>query len=398
MDSFDLTQGEPKSSKTLIGRCFEVADTQSGADPPADGELRHFYIELLDDGSVALERVDDEGNPTGTIAEDGLSHEEFSSRFKSCSEHECPLRQRTIEEVSKKMASARSEMGEAHLGSGEREAAEDKFHRGLKFDDKNLVAQIGLGKVKMEHEKVDEAVEIFKEISDQNAIYEQSSKHTFNDFAIFLRKKKLIHQAIGNYERAIVIDPFDEILYYNLGRAYWERTDYQKAAEKIIEGLKIASDKKIKFIEGLAIADGKESIEEEMKYLEYTTDIAKTALELFLKDEKEMLERLFSKPFVPIGKLDVGKAKALTAQTLAVLNALESDSSIEHKLGAVNQMENIDEELKERAPDLDRIEKWLSKARQSMDNLRFEDEETAAVDEMYEFFKIAHRKPNIDDV
>ena len=228
------SEGEVKAAVT---KNTKAADSTAGEE---EETVNHFYIELLDHRTkIALEKVDETGEPTGEIVEENLSVEEFNKRFKTCSHHDCPLQPRTIDEIRKKMSDNRVELAEAHLKNGELEKAEDKFKRALKFDDESIKAQLGIGKVRMEEDKIDEAMKIFKEIGEANAIYEMSNKHTFNNFGIYLRKKGLLDLAIENYEKAITIDETDEVLYFNLSRAYVMKGEIQTGIQKMKEALTV---------------------------------------------------------------------------------------------------------------------------------------------------------------
>lgn len=205
-----------------IGRCYEIAEKKKEDTfciKTIEGFVIHYYIEMLDNKSVVLELVGENCEPTGKLIEN-ISPADFSEKFKTCSHHICQMKPRTLDEISKKMAENRVEMGEKHLEKGELEEAEDKFSRALKYDEKSVRASLGMGKTKMEQDKVDEAMEIFSKLNEENAIYEQSNKHTLNQFGIYLRRKDLFDLAIDNYEKAISIDPKDEALYFNLGKAY----------------------------------------------------------------------------------------------------------------------------------------------------------------------------------
>ena len=229
-----------------IGRCFEVelgmAKSAGSGDADQEGTINHFYIEMLDNKKIALEKVDDDGEPTGNIVEENLSVEEFHKKYKTCSHHDCPLQPRTIDEIRKKMSDNRVELAEEHLKNGELDLAEDKFNRALKYDEESVRAQLGIGKVRMEQDKIDEAMEIFKKISESNTIFEMANKHTFNDFGIYLRKKNLNDLAIDNYEKAITIDETDAALYFNLSRAYVEKGEVHTGIEKLKEALNIQPD------------------------------------------------------------------------------------------------------------------------------------------------------------
>ena len=258
----DATKREPEK----IGRCFEIiAEGSDGSDRPET--VNHYYIELLSSGNIALEKVDETGEPKGEIVEEELPVEEFNKRFKTCSHHDCPLQPRTIDEIKKKMSDNRVELAEEHLKNGELQKAEDKFKRALKYDDESIKAQLGIGKVRMAEDKVDEAMKIFKEIGESNEIYESANKHTFNDFGIYLRKKGLLDLAIGNYEKAITIDEKDEALYFNLSRAYVMKGEIQTGIQKMKEALIVDPDFKE----------------------------AKQHLDMFMKQEEDRLKNILTK-------------------------------------------------------------------------------------------------------
>jgi len=296
----DPADKQPENAEGVIkkiGRCFEVPGCDSELDmvPDDTTNVRHFYIELLDGGTVALELIDANGEPSGKILEEGVALKNFSLKYKSCSEHDCPLQSRTVDEIAQKMSQTRADMAEEHLKNNNFEKAEETFKRSLKFNENNMQALVGLGKTHMEQDRVDEAMAVFKKIGDSNALYEESNKHTFNDFAIYLRKNNFIDQAIENYEKAIMLDPQDEILYYNLGRAKWENKEMQAAIQKLREGLKIADEKKRKFAENQNATDkNDEELEEEKRYLMESADVATKILDFYMKSEKQMLEQLFS--------------------------------------------------------------------------------------------------------
>ncbi len=253
-----------------VGRCFEIIGEDSGAsdEPGQEGTVVHYYIEVLEDGKVALELVDENGDPAGNLIQDILSPEDFNKKYTSCSHHDCPIQPKTIDEIRKKMAESRVVMGEEHLGNGELDAADDKFSRALVLDTGNIRAEFGIGKVRMEQEKVIEAIKIFEKISESNAIYEMANKHMFNEFGIYLRKQEMYDLAIDSYEKSICFDENDPALYFNLSKAYIMKGELLKGIDKVKEALKIKPD----FPE------------------------AKERLERYLKDEEKMLRKLFHKP------------------------------------------------------------------------------------------------------
>jgi len=59
----------------------------------------------------------------------------------------------------------------------------------------------------------------------------------YNSAGIQCRKNGEYDKAVGNYQKAIVVQSADEHLYYNLARAYFEKEDWREAEEAIDRGL-----------------------------------------------------------------------------------------------------------------------------------------------------------------
>ena len=49
-------------------------------------------------------------------------------------------------------------------------------------------------------------------------------------------------EAINNYKKAIEMDPNDEIVYYNMARAYFEKGDAGSAIKSLESAIKIKPD------------------------------------------------------------------------------------------------------------------------------------------------------------
>ncbi len=233
------------ASTKMIGRCFEpdsmVAHPSSQPDKPTKNIEVHYYIEILDNGLMALERVGEGSLPTGELI-DNLTQDEFKLRYKTCSQHECPLRISTLKEIEIKMAENRAKLGEDHLEKGELTEAKDKFKRALKFDENSVRAKFGLGKSLLGSGMFGEAIKTFEDLSQTKSLFEKENKHVFNKFGIELRNLKMYDVAIANYEKAILIDSTDEALYYNLSIVYEKKGFILKSIENLKEALELKED------------------------------------------------------------------------------------------------------------------------------------------------------------
>jgi tetratricopeptide (TPR) repeat protein len=129
--------------------------------------------------------------------------------------------------------------GDEHFQKKEYFSAEYEYNQVLSVDENHLKANLGKGKTLYARGEKEEAKKIFSKISNIENLYDVENKHVFNEFGIELRKRGLFEEANMNYLKAISIDPKDEVLYYNLGRAYYEQGHYTKAVEQLKLALKI---------------------------------------------------------------------------------------------------------------------------------------------------------------
>lgn len=75
--------------------------------------------------------------------------------------------------------------------------------------------------------------------------------HYYNGKGIQFRREGRYAEAIGEFKKALVVQPDDEGLYYNIARGYIGKKEWKDAQEAIEEGLKINAD----FKEGIELLD-----------------------------------------------------------------------------------------------------------------------------------------------
>ncbi|MGK7345089.1 MAG: tetratricopeptide repeat protein [Candidatus Nitrospinota bacterium M3_3B_026] len=201
----------------------------------------HYYCKSNPKGEVDLYYLKPDGTPTAIVM-DTISMEEFSARFKDCSMHTCSLKPKTEDDKKKEKAENKVNEGERHLNKKEYYAAAFEFGQAVKMDGKNLKAHLGKGKAHLSLGEVDKARESFEKLSEIDSLYDKENKHLFNEYGIELRKGHMYDMAIENYDKAVSIDPDDEALYFNMGRAYHEKGDDAKAKKSLEKALSLKPD------------------------------------------------------------------------------------------------------------------------------------------------------------
>lgn len=98
--------------------------------------------------------------------------------------------------------------------------------------------------------KIDEAVASIDQdnlpaaleiIGDSEELREAVALH-YNDLGMQCRINKAFKEAELNYSKALLISPDDENLYYNMGRAYFEAGDSEKAEKLLASAMKLNPD------------------------------------------------------------------------------------------------------------------------------------------------------------
>ena len=127
-------------------------------------------------------------------------------------------------EVAKKLAN-----GKEHLKREEYFSAEFEFDSVIQIDERNLEAHVAKSEAQLGQGEVEAARQTLEKLSEFEELYEKSNKHIFNSYGMTLRKGGFFDKAVESYAKALRMDPADENLFYNIGRATYEKKDLKKA-------------------------------------------------------------------------------------------------------------------------------------------------------------------------
>jgi tetratricopeptide (TPR) repeat protein len=188
--------------------------------------------EQINDEKVKLAFLGNEGRPTGIVIE--IAYDEFLRRYTL----DPNFKVKTKEESERDKHIA---IAEKHRARGEHFSAEMEYTSALKIDPESIRANFGIGTLYMEMGDTTKAKEVFKQLSEIDAIFEEDNKHIFNEFGIELRKASMIDETLANYLKAITISPQDEHLYFNIARVYYDKKELADALEWIQKAIEINS-------------------------------------------------------------------------------------------------------------------------------------------------------------
>jgi len=198
-----------------------------------------FANELKPEGGeeamVEVQPLNTNNVPSGP--KDQVPLTDFLERFNP----EIEYHQKVVFPVMKEMNTS-IQRAEQQRDQGALYSAEFEFNNALDFDENNVRANFGLGLTYMERGDTAKAADIFERVVGLDAAFTPEHKHLFNEFGINLRKSRLLDQAVDYYTRALEITQNDENLYYNIGRAYFERGDVAEAIKHFRKALEIYSD------------------------------------------------------------------------------------------------------------------------------------------------------------
>ncbi len=196
--------------------------------------LESFWrVRQISEDRVRVELLDMDDRPTGIVEEVDL--EEFHGRFVHQPDHLQTQTQRQKKRRVDKIVA----LADRHYQDSEYLSAEYEYNKALKIDEENVRANFGLGLTCVELGEMDRARAIFQRLAGIEALFEEENKHLFNEFGISLRKLGLYDEAISHYQKALSIVENDENLYYNLGRAHFDKGDRSSAVQWLHRALSI---------------------------------------------------------------------------------------------------------------------------------------------------------------
>ncbi len=198
-----------------------------------DQEMESYYlIDAINEKTVSLKPLDINGEPLQFIEQVKIA--EFKQHFTFRPDYYKNKKSLREIGIDRRIAKAQE-----HYRKKEYSSAEYEYEQVLKLDEENLRAKFGVGKVYASRGELEKAKDIFEQISQVKAIFENNNKHIFNELGIELRKQGLYQQAISFYRKALSFVKDDEHLYFNIGRACHEKGDFKAAAKYLAVALKM---------------------------------------------------------------------------------------------------------------------------------------------------------------
>lgn len=137
-------------------------------------------------------------------------------------------------EISPNNAQRQLKLGKLYKRMGEDEKADNAFQLALQNDRLNADLHTEIGEIYLDGGDSTKAAAAFK--SSLNIL---ENVHVYNRLGIALRKKGRYKDAIKEYNKALKLAPDDEVLHYNIGRAYMENGDRSQALGALRQALKL---------------------------------------------------------------------------------------------------------------------------------------------------------------
>ncbi|TVM16854.1 hypothetical protein DPQ33_10590 [Oceanidesulfovibrio indonesiensis] len=105
--------------------------------------------------------------------------------------------------------------------------------------ERNARAGYGLGMSHLKRGNMDKAQELLRRVAVEDGHYIPEHKHMFNEFGVGLRKNQLLDLALLHMRRALSLAPYDEHIYHNMARLYYEKGDKAMAVKHLEKSLEL---------------------------------------------------------------------------------------------------------------------------------------------------------------
>jgi tetratricopeptide (TPR) repeat protein len=223
---------QTKYVRKIQGIFFEESTITLGTGNTQKTQKMKNYCQAdqIDNEKVKLSFLGNEGKPTGIVIE--IAYDEFLRRYT----FDPNYRVKTKDEAEHDRHVA---VAEKQRARGEIYSAELEYTTALKIDPESIRANFGIGTLYMEMGDTAKAKDVFRKLSEVEAIFEEDNKHIFNEFGIELRKANMLEEALSNYQKAVTISPQDEHLYFNVARIYYDIKEWNNALVWLKKALEI---------------------------------------------------------------------------------------------------------------------------------------------------------------
>ena len=130
------------------------------------------------------------------------------------------------------------QLGKAYLEIGLIEEAEQRFQLAAELDPANMERKIDIAEAYYEKDYTYQAISAFKASLQTGRV----PAHLYNRIGIALRREGNLEEAIQFYNKAIRLSPGDEVIHYNLARAYLEIGKRSLALKSLRKALDLRPD------------------------------------------------------------------------------------------------------------------------------------------------------------
>jgi tetratricopeptide (TPR) repeat protein len=226
------SQGGWTMSEIPMGVYMEVIEHHLGTGSTARRhQTQNYYLAgAIDADTIKVQLLDMNDQPMKISQTVPLT--EFMKRFTYQPDYLENKKSPQEQHIDRAIAQA-----EAHYRRKEYFSAEFEYGKVLKIDEENVRANFGVGKVYMAMGDLTKAEETFRKLTRIDAVFEEKNKHIFNELGMELRRLKLYDQAVAYYVKALSFTKDDENLYFNLGRALFEKGDLKRAGAALKKSL-----------------------------------------------------------------------------------------------------------------------------------------------------------------
>lgn len=139
--------------------------------------------------------------------------------------------------ISPNNSARQMSLGKLYADNNQLEEADLAFQSAIKSDPKNAEIQTQIGEIYLEQGRAEKAADAFK-----SSLGLDENVHVYNRLGIALRRKHRYKEAIGEYKKALKVEPDNEAIYYNLGRALLEDSQRDAARDAFNKALDINPD------------------------------------------------------------------------------------------------------------------------------------------------------------
>mgnify|MGYP000013982624 FL=1 len=197
-----------------------------------DQSTVYYYVRQISDEKFELQPLDNRGLPSGICT--NIDRQQFLLEYRPEPQYYFHQMPSEMETLINKIDQNKKDFDRNNLNGSEK-----KLIQSLMIDESYVELDNVQERVTPRNKDYLKLIKILKMLSGTGENFNFEQRQRFNKFGINLRKDGFYDESINYHEKTLEINEFDEHVYFNLARVYFEKGNIKSCIDYLEKALKL---------------------------------------------------------------------------------------------------------------------------------------------------------------